>query len=460
MNVYSSSPPPAPRDLYFLLHKIRRHYANFAVTKGLSATSSLAKSPLPIRAAGFAPRLQRNFESKMRRYGVTKELIDNKIDAIIRTVTVICGAILTLASLVSAPLLMYYLMRIFFPPGFDLGFIVLNGFVFAVIYFFLRKLKLLNLAVDPLFDKTIAPVDNFLQKTLAWSEFKSFFATWLVLLLLLLLLIIAPLFLLITLLRETWWSMLPLPFFLAVTVFFMFLLMGAGMLKLIISIQSLCQRQMIIQHPEVYLANYLFDLLVKLNISKDRWNEPAFKNEVAAELERIAATFALMLPRGLRGFDIDTQLWLKTNFSEVAQAIRGQKKLVFAPEANGCDKLARRLSLNLYHLVEGNWSNLDTESIEKLTLREGSWLWLKRIWSIVKSLLVALVPLGLVYALEYASQYVPELKVESAQLSYAKIGGLIWLAISLLLMIDPLFNSKLGAVKDVKGLLGFSGDKK
>jgi hypothetical protein len=203
--------------------------------------------------------------------------------------------------------------------------------------------------------------------------------------------------------------------------------------------------------PQAYIAIQLYNLVYTLEASSLRWNEVASKNALATGLENLAVLVENALGRKMRGADLETNLWLKSNLSGIALAFRLKKKLVFSSLPDSREKLLNSLSQSLYNVVEGNWGKLEVEEIASLTLREGSQLWLKRVWAGIKAVIIAAIPLGLIYLSQL--DLVPQLSVPPDYLPYVKIGGVIWFAVSLIIAIDPLYSSKLDFVSKAQGVV-------
>ncbi len=271
----------------------------------------------------------------------------------------------------------------------------------------------------------------------------------------LIILLAYPFFLRLEVLIPGWWSAVPLAMiflavFLSITLFSIIFIWSAWSLA-----NNFLTRRSILMAPQAHIATQLWALVYKIE-NNPKWNEIAFKNQVAAALESISTIFENALAKRLRSADLETNAWLRNHFSEVALAFRVKKKLVFSPLPHSRAALIRSLSQNLYNIVEGNWGALETESLSKLTLREGSWLWLKRILAGIRAIIVSAIPLGLIWA----TTWVPGFAFSEPYFSYIKAAGIAWFAISLIIMIDPLFNAKLTALKDVKALsfLRFGSD--
>lgn len=205
-------------------------------------------------------------------------------------------------------------------------------------------------------------------------------------------------------------------------------------------------------HPEAVVAGSLLKILTRVEFSPKLWKEMEFKQEICLELETIAVELQKFSNR-METRDLETNIWFKKHIAEVAQSFRVKKKLILSPIPQSRQELINGISQSLVSVVQGNWGNLKTENLQ--TFKEESRLWIKRIPEFVKSIFVSAIPLIVLYLLQFTP-----LKFEEPYWSYAKIGGIVWFAISLMIMLDPLYNTKLTALKNIKGLFPFGEKEK
>jgi hypothetical protein len=443
IHLMQNLPPPLPARLF-----VRKPYQDLAIKLEIDRSSEFGVAPLAVRPFEASnPRLRAVFDSKMRRYAILEMIFAANILTVFGYAILILaiGALLFTVTLV--PAVFYILLQMSCPPGVSVS-AVIAGCAVAVLIASgsLKFLARLDPAGD-FIDKFFLYYVKMLEKYFGFSEATSVLIYSCVIVPLLLIFAV-PFFLLTCFLRETWLSLLPLSLAqLSAGMAFLFVLLMMA-LRFASSLQAKMESHMTMREPVTYLAIRLYRLIRKLEKDPSQWTIPQFKNEVATDLERIAAIFDFALPHRLRAADLDTNMWLKNNLAGIALALRMKKKLVFNPDAGSYKRLTGSLSRTLYHVVEGNWAWLETESLSKMTLREGSWLWFKRLLAILKGLLVAAAPLGLLYL----TQRIPELKFDPQYFAWINIVCIGWLAVSLLLMIDPLFSSKLSAIKAIRGL--------
>jgi hypothetical protein len=199
----------------------------------------------------------------------------------------------------------------------------------------------------------------------------------------------------------------------------------------------------------------IIDELVLL-LSLDYWNaahwqNPANRREIAEELEYLAHRFERSLPRSLRSRDHLANNWICGQTALISAKVRKAKRKVLLEGPLFRDELRAAIGETLIRAASGEWQSLipTEKEVEKL---QGS---VKvRTLALVRNLMVALLPLGIVLGLQFG----PFTDLVSKDLA-AKLTpfAFIWLALGVLSWLDPRSEERISGTKEVMNIGGFLG---
>jgi len=171
-----------------------------------------------------------------------------------------------------------------------------------------------------------------------------------------------------------------------------------------------------------------------------------------SELEEVATRIEYDLPRRLRAKDDATDAWFRNATAEMAAAFRALKKWVLTPMVDTREQFIAYIATSFTSVASGDWHNLERTKLEKVSGQ----VWRIRLVELLRTLLVATIPLLVLMIIQQT-----QLALEGAPAEYVTAGVLIWAALTLISVFDPLFGEKIDALKDVAQLLPFiSKDKK
>lgn len=159
------------------------------------------------------------------------------------------------------------------------------------------------------------------------------------------------------------------------------------------------------------------------------------------ELEFAARALEHDMPRKTASGDPVTDAWLVEQLAQAAAAIRELKHHVVLPAADSVETLATKLHEIAVAFTKNRWSELPKAEVKRLSVRTAG----VRLLEIVRSIVIAAIPLGAVTLLSALKVQVPELVMVAAY---------VWAAVSIITVIDPDFASRLKTVKEVLGLTG------
>jgi len=157
------------------------------------------------------------------------------------------------------------------------------------------------------------------------------------------------------------------------------------------------------------------------------------------ELETAAQTVERELPRQLPGGDVTTKAWIRETAGEIAGGLRNEKRGLMSLDGSARTEVAsRRLATALENVIRGRWAALP--KVPRETLRRTR---RQRAAALAIATVVALVPLAFVGLLVVFNVIEPE----DARWFFVIAGA--WAVVSFYVKYDPLFGTKLAALKDV-----------
>lgn len=198
------------------------------------------------------------------------------------------------------------------------------------------------------------------------------------------------------------------------------------------------------------LIKWLIILLSNIELNPSKWNELPFRMQLAHQVEHVAIIFDRDVAKFWRSSDLLLNQWISSQIHLISAEVRGLKKWLITPRSDTREHLAWRLRDLLVCIADNNWDGIPRQVSENI-LSENPWR--PRIWRTVTVLTTALVPIGAVWALERFGAF-PN---ESAR-SYFVFGAFLWMAVTIITALDPLYAAKLDAIKSVLPLVGKKKD--
>jgi hypothetical protein len=168
-------------------------------------------------------------------------------------------------------------------------------------------------------------------------------------------------------------------------------------------------------------------------------------------LEKIAKCVQRDLYRRLKSGDPATDAWFEGVTRQIAAAFRAKKKWLLTPRADTRAELIESLSKSLAAVASANWDAM--EKIEPTTVPI-RWLWSQRIVESLRTILVAGVPLAVLWIVQLSP-----LALSDPIQDGAVIAGVIWALPNVITVFDPSFRERIDILKEVMDLLPFASKK-
>jgi hypothetical protein len=201
--------------------------------------------------------------------------------------------------------------------------------------------------------------------------------------------------------------------------------------------------------PDALLVDRLIKLLFIADQRPKWWTSLDAKREMLSTLEEAAICFERFIPRRLRTGDFSSDTWVKETSAQIAAALRSLKKWIVTPKTDTNERFVARIASTLQNSVGGDWDSLeriDPEKVPELRLLRF------RARAFLRTIFISALPLSLVLIVQKTP-----LALSDSLVGYAKVGGLLWAAIALLSVLDPLYESRM---KDLTQFIPFLGKKK
>jgi tetratricopeptide (TPR) repeat protein len=193
------------------------------------------------------------------------------------------------------------------------------------------------------------------------------------------------------------------------------------------------------------------DILDELASTLDDLSEPSRRNDLewratwANRIERGAVTLERRLPAALSLSDETTRQWAAARASGAAAALRRLKRHLAAPVDGSWDRLEQDLRHEVVALVTGDLGKLHwTPPPSRAAVRRSWWRWTAGLFTTIG---LAVAPLLAVLAAQ------PLLDLDGATLRWAKVAGLGWGVLYLLIAADPKLREKIETAQSVSNLL-------
>jgi hypothetical protein len=184
-------------------------------------------------------------------------------------------------------------------------------------------------------------------------------------------------------------------------------------------------------------------LAAELKADANHRETPRFKRQLAAQLEQIAVRLEREIVRELRSGDVETDQWLTRQWREMATATRALKRDVLLSTEGARSHLEEQLVKMFSAATLENWDEFPRAHPKTLTRPEK----IRRIREFAAVLARAGLPFLILWLLQQTS-----LRFDGRELNYARGVAIAWAALTLLALLDPLFDAKISAMTSLTGL--------
>ena len=195
------------------------------------------------------------------------------------------------------------------------------------------------------------------------------------------------------------------------------------------------------------LANFMWLFHPSNPPTKDEWGQPNRMSVLASHIRNCARCVQVFGQRQQTGEPVQDN-WQQRVCEERAAFLRALQRGPLLPRPDTRDYLLRQFKVLFEIVLQDDWGNMpliELPDVPRLS-------WRQKVFRTVRTIIVAALPLATLYALS------DHLKDIHATISGTLWGGaIIWLAVSLMTLLDERFSEKLSGVKEILGAL--KGDR-
>jgi len=180
----------------------------------------------------------------------------------------------------------------------------------------------------------------------------------------------------------------------------------------------------------------------------DDWVSLEYKQIQLKRLESAAKYIEYYFPRYLRSGDFATDALVKETARQLAAALRNKKMWIFTPKKDTNEFFIKSIAFTLICILKGNWDDLERIEPMKTALPELRHSILVFFLNLFKALFVAGLPIVGVIILQQT-----QLALSGVGRDYVVLGLFVWVLLTLIVVLDPNYSSKISAIRDIINLL-------
>jgi hypothetical protein len=200
--------------------------------------------------------------------------------------------------------------------------------------------------------------------------------------------------------------------------------------------------------PDIVATYRCFLLLTALVSEGHRWNELAWRRQIALRIEVIAQAIERCGLWMRRIGDENSAAWIQHRMAAVAAGVREKKKWLAMPRLDTREQLVLAIAEAFIALVNCNWDALPYGESASLSRREKLRIGLVRLRGVLLSISI---PAVLFWAVQYSPfAFKPPVR------DYAAGFLLLWILVVLLSAADPLYQNRIEAFRNVVQIFPFA----
>jgi hypothetical protein len=204
--------------------------------------------------------------------------------------------------------------------------------------------------------------------------------------------------------------------------------------------------------PEAVIVDNLFNVLLLIQ-KKQSWQDLGTKRRINMLLDDTARCLELYLPRALGSLLGEQREWLKAEARNMGAAVREMSKHVALSGQEDRDRLTAEVKAAAIAALSGNWTAMPRTSRSGISGLARFRLLLGRL---LRASSLGLIPLLVLLVLQRTP-----LALSGDLGNYAKLGGWLWLVVSIIHELDPQAETRLTLFRDVSEIFRqwFRGSK-
>ena len=220
------------------------------------------------------------------------------------------------------------------------------------------------------------------------------------------------------------------------TLSLLYLAIATGLAGFLVA--GICGRLAIRRYPEQWLLAELSFAMDQLIHRKSNLSQSRTRSQIINHLYIAAYCMRCGIPKAIAIRDSSMQAKVKETCARAASDISNLQIVVALSENHGVD-LQQRIARDIALVACGNYKMLQSD----LPLSTESRSLLRQVPSIVRTIIVALIPITVVVSLPHLG-----LRLTPDFSNWAVVISVIWMAVTLISVLDPLYRDRISAVSN------------
>ena len=217
------------------------------------------------------------------------------------------------------------------------------------------------------------------------------------------------------------------------------------------------------RHPASHAIDNLFRAMRRLQKAGTNWADTDTRTYATAEIAVASEIVRRSLLQRFATLDAKTLSWRHTQAEKISAALSEKQTWLMTPKPDTRDELFKSIGQILLAFISDVWDTLElakvlatetsTSEIEEKQSRQRA---IHVVLDSMRTLLVALLP-AILFLLADKLDLLSDIGEPGR--GYIKIGLFVWAALTVILLLDPLFKEKFGIIKEAYQLVKPSGKK-
>jgi hypothetical protein len=221
------------------------------------------------------------------------------------------------------------------------------------------------------------------------------------------------------------------------------------------------------RHPASHAIDNLFRAMRRLQKAGTNWADTDTRTYATAEIAVASEIVRRSLLQRFATRDAKTLSWRHTQAVKISAALSEKQTWLMTPKPDTRDELFKSIGQILLALISGVWDTLElakelakelateanTAETEEKQFRQRA---IHVVLDSMRTLLVALLP-AVLFLLADKLNLLADIGAPGR--GYIKIGLFVWAALTVILLLDPLFKEKFGIIKEAYQLVKPSGKR-
>jgi hypothetical protein len=203
------------------------------------------------------------------------------------------------------------------------------------------------------------------------------------------------------------------------------------------------------KYPNSIIVDEMLLILCRVDNKYAQWDEPWFKKEIVARLERLATYIEEYFPLQMKCKDPFTDFWLKTQTHQMAAFFRALKTWILVPKSDTRLQFKAQIQHSLVCALNGEWDGLQRIEPEKISPFKA---WKAKLNIIFRALIAGVIPPLVLLVIQRTP-----LAVKGMLADYLAFGVIIWMVLTLISVLDPSYSEKVSTLKNIASVLSGAG---